>query len=130
LKLVFSFWQIARLQEFFSLHIVEDYYMMPSMDGWWDGWHDRWRNGLKKSFMMSSLYLGTIRSYCLLGLRGSFILPLLYVILYYHYLLEVAKWDEAFLREKKKTLFKFLVMISFYCHWWYISQSFFQRLVT
>jgi hypothetical protein len=36
LKLVFSFWQIARLQEFFSLHIVEDYYMIPSMDGWMD----------------------------------------------------------------------------------------------
>jgi hypothetical protein len=33
LKLIFSFWQIARLQKFFSLHIVEDYYMMPSMDG-------------------------------------------------------------------------------------------------
>ncbi len=41
-KLVFSFWQIARLQEFFNLHIVEDYYMMPSMDGWWDGWMDGW----------------------------------------------------------------------------------------
>jgi hypothetical protein len=37
-KLVFNFWQIARLQEFFSLHIVEDYYMMPSMDGWRDRW--------------------------------------------------------------------------------------------
>ncbi len=27
-KLVFSFWQIARLQEFFNLHIVEDYYIL------------------------------------------------------------------------------------------------------
>jgi hypothetical protein len=33
LKLVFNFWQIARVQEFFTLHIVKDYYMMPSMDG-------------------------------------------------------------------------------------------------
>ncbi len=35
-------------------------------------------------FTTSSLYLTTVRSYCLSGLRGSFILPLIYVILGVH----------------------------------------------
>ncbi len=39
IKLVFSFWQIARLQEFFSLHIVDRGLLYDaSMDGWRDGW--------------------------------------------------------------------------------------------
>jgi hypothetical protein len=54
LKLVFSFWQIAILQEFFSLHIVEDYYMMPSMDGWRDRWRDGgWDGWMEKNFTTS-----------------------------------------------------------------------------
>ncbi len=51
-KLVFSFWQIARLQEFFSLHIVEDYYICHLwMDDGTDGGMD-W----KASFRHDVLY--------------------------------------------------------------------------
>jgi hypothetical protein len=59
-KLVFNFWKIARLQEFFSLHIVEDYYMMPSMDGWRDGRRD----GSMKSFISSRRPLPYKTSVC------------------------------------------------------------------
>jgi hypothetical protein len=52
------------------------------MTGWTKcpfGWMTGWIQG-KLLSSTSLLYLATVRSYCPSGLRGSFILPLLYVI--------------------------------------------------
>ncbi len=44
LKLVCSFWQIARLQEFFLL-LLFHHLLLPGWGTWMDGWRDRWRDG-------------------------------------------------------------------------------------
>jgi hypothetical protein len=45
-----------------------------------DGWIEGQQNGFKRHFISSQLYLDTVRSHCPTGFKGSFILPLLYVI--------------------------------------------------